>query len=263
MFSYPGSDGYVLAATTVGTGGPDLVLLHGGGPDHHSLLPLARLLAEDRRVILPDIRGYGRSRCPDPACHTWDQYVRDAVSLLDHLGAGRATIGGMGLGSTIAARALLAHPDRFGAGILISVEEIQDDEAVSAETALLDRFADTVRTGGIEAAWAPILPTLAPLIGTLVREAIPGSDPASIAAAAAIGRDRSFRSTAEFAALTAPVLVSPGVDSRHPVALAEELVRRMPRGHLAPAFAGGMASAAELADSLAPPIRRFLRTAGA
>lgn len=258
MFTYSGQDGYALTATTIGTHGSVIVLLHGGGPDHHSMMPLAQRLAGDCRVVLPDIRGYGRSRCPDPTCHTWNQYTQDVIALLDHLDTDRAVIGGMGLGSTIAARALLAHPDRFSAGILISVEDIEDDEAKRAETALLDAFAATVLAEGIEAAWAPILSGLAPVIGTLVREAIPRSDPASIAAAAAIGRDRSFHSPAEFAALTTPTLIFPGIDQRHPTALAQELVRTMPNGRIGPPFASGIHTAVELADALAPRIRAFL-----
>lgn len=56
------------------------------------------------------------------------------------------------------------------------------------------------------------LDELAPIIGTLVRDAIPRSDPMSIAAAAAIGRDRSFRSVAEVAVIAAPTLIIPGMD---------------------------------------------------
>ena len=70
--TYDGNDGCMLYATTFGivskvaTGGeaPILVLLHGGGPDHHSLVPQARRLADRHKVVLPDIRGYGRSVCP-------------------------------------------------------------------------------------------------------------------------------------------------------------------------------------------------------
>ena len=42
-------------------GSPVLILMHGGGPDHHSLIPLAKQLARFNTVVLPDIRGYGRS----------------------------------------------------------------------------------------------------------------------------------------------------------------------------------------------------------
>ncbi|MBC9726776.1 alpha/beta fold hydrolase [Streptomyces sp. TRM68367] len=88
---------------SIGTG-PALVLLHGRGPDHRSLLPLARLLA-DATEVLPDVRGYGRSVCADPARHTWAQYVADVVALLAHLGLERAVVGGTGLGGTVALRA--------------------------------------------------------------------------------------------------------------------------------------------------------------
>ncbi|MGV9922476.1 alpha/beta fold hydrolase [Nocardia rhamnosiphila] len=159
-----------------------MVLLHGGGPDHRSLLPLAGRLADTYRIVLPGIRGYGQSPCPDPAAHTWSRYAEDVTALLHHLGAERASIGGMCLGSTITARAATAYPERFAAAISISLEDIEDDAAA---------FAETVTARGVEAAWAPILPGLVPVIGTLVREAIPRSNPAGIAAAAAIGRDRA------------------------------------------------------------------------
>lgn len=80
----------------------------------------------------------------------------------------------------------------------------------------------------IEAAWESILKDLAPVIGVMVQGAIPRSDPASIAAATAIGPDRSFRSVGEIAPVTAPTLIIPGTDERHPAALAEELARTLP-----------------------------------
>ena len=238
--TYYGNDGCTLYATTFGivskvaTGGeaPILVLLHGGGPDH-SLVPQARRLADRHKVVLPDIRGYGRSVCTDPDRHTWDQYTADVIALLDRLGEGRAVVGGAGLGTTITLRTALTRPDRVEAAVLISVEDIEDDAAKEAEIAFMDAFAARVRAEGIEAAWAPILETLPPIIGAMVREAIPRSDPASIAAAASIGRDRAFRSVHELAAVAAPTLVIPGIDWLHPTALAEELARILPNGHLA------------------------------
>jgi 3-oxoadipate enol-lactonase len=261
--TYRGDDECSLFAAITGESGenPPLILLHGGGPDHYSLMPLARQLADCQKVILPDIRGYGGSVCANPNRHTWDQYALDVISLLDHLGAARAVVGGAGLGSTITLRTALAHPHRIHAAILISVEDIEDDAAKEAERAFMDAFADCVKTEGIEAAWAPILETLPPIIGAMVRDAIPRSDPASIAAAAAIGRDRSFRSVRELASVTAPTLVIPGIDWRHPTALAEELARTLPNGHLAPVMmTASLQTAEEFALALAPAIRSFLST---
>lgn len=147
--------------------------------------------------------------CADPTSHTWAQYAKDVISLMDALGATTAGLIGAGMGATIALRVSGAHPDRIDCAVLISVEDIEDDDAEAAETALMDEFADRVRTYGIEAGWDLFLPNLQPLIATLVREAIPRSDPASIAAAAAIGRDRAFRSAAELAAITTDVLIIP------------------------------------------------------
>jgi pimeloyl-ACP methyl ester carboxylesterase len=62
-------DGCALVTDVVGSG-PPLVLLHAGGPDRQSMLPLAHRLADLATVILPDIRGYGASVCADPVRHT-------------------------------------------------------------------------------------------------------------------------------------------------------------------------------------------------
>lgn len=256
--SYRGRDGWPLHATAVGEG-PSVVLLHGGGPDHHSLVPLARALAAAHTVVLPDVRGYGRSGCADPDRHTWACYAEDVVALLDHLGLSRSVVGGTGLGATVTLRTALHQPDRISAAILVSVEDIEDDAAKLAEIAFMDAFAERVRTRGLAAAWAPILPELAPIIGSLVRDAIPRSDPDSVAAAAAIGHDRSFHDIAELAAITVPTLVFPGIDHRHPSALAERVARVLPDARLvADAFSADLRSAEDLAAALAPPIRRFL-----
>ena len=266
-FTYHGNDGLPLYATTVGHAGtaaggirgPVLVLLHGGGPDHHSLMPLAERVADLCTVVLPDIRGYGRSICIDPSRHTWAQYAADVISLLDHLGVRKAIVGGAGLGATIALRTALAYPERVLGSVLISVEDIEDDERKQAEIKFMDAFAARVRTEGIDAAWAPILDDLAPIVGAMVRDAIPRSDPASIAAAAAIGRDRAFRSVDELASITSPTLIFPGMDWRHPPALAEHLARMLPRGRLAPVkLSAEVRTPADFARACAPAIRDFL-----
>ncbi|HEX6042600.1 alpha/beta hydrolase [Longimicrobium sp.] len=265
-FGYRGSDGLQLYAAAVGgageragTSGPVLVLLHGGGPDHRSLLPLAERLADLCRVVLPDIRGYGASICTDPSRHTWAQYAEDVVALLNHLSMPGAIVGGAGLGATIALRAALAYPERILGSVLISVEDIEADEQKQAEIAFMDAFAVRVRTQGIEAAWAPILGDLAPVVGAMVREAIPRSDSASIAAAASIGRDRAFHGVDELVGITSPTLIFRGMDWRHPPALAEHLARLLPKGRLAPVtLSADVRTAHDFAGACAPAIREFI-----
>jgi 3-oxoadipate enol-lactonase len=238
---------------------PVLVMMHGGGPDHRSLVPLARMLSNDAIVILPDVRGYGRSKCSDPSCHTWKQYADDVVALLDHMHVRQAVIGGAGLGSTISLRAAVAFPKRVAGLVLISVEDIEDDEAKAAEVAFMDSVAERVRTRGIEAGWQPILPDLSPIVGTMVREAMHSADPASLAAAAAIGHDRSFRSIDELLAVEAPTLLFAGADWRHPAALARRLAESLPRARIGQASMNdALRTTEDFARAFAPEIRAFV-----
>ena len=265
---YFGADGCALFAVvvsrsdehTVETRETVVVLLHGGGPDHQSLVPLARRIAGVHPVVLPDVRGYGRSICRNRSSHTWNQYAQDVIALLDQLGVRRAILGGAGLGATICLRTAVAYPDRVQALLLISIEDIEDDQAKQAEIEFMDAFEQRVRKHGIEAAWEPILPDLAPVIGSMVRDAIPRSDPESIAAAAAIGRDRSFRDVNELAVINAPTLIFPGIDARHPRCLAETLARTLRHGRLVNSeFTHSIRTADEFGEAIAPAIQVFLR----
>ncbi len=256
--TYRGADGCVLYAHSFGAG-PATVLLHGGGPDHRSLLPLARQFSDASLVVLPDLRGFGRSVCRDPARFSWAQYTADVVALIDHLGLHAVSLVGTGLGSTVALRVAADHPDRVRAMALISVEDIEDDEAKAAEVAFFEAFAARLVEGGPQAAWDPVLPVLAPLIGTLVREAMPRSDPASLAAFCAIGYDRAFRSVDELRAIDIPALVIAGADARHPARLAAEVASALPRGCLASSrMSAELRTAEDLAEAVGPEIRRFL-----
>ncbi|MFD7440088.1 alpha/beta fold hydrolase [Streptomyces sp. NPDC059909] len=256
-FSYHGNDGCALHAATLGTG-PALILLHDGGPDHHSLVPLARRLAESYTVVLPDVRGYGRSVCTDPARHTWAQYADDVTALLGHLGLGTAALGGTGLGGTITLRTAAKHPQHIRAAVVIDVDDIED-AVKEPETAMMENFAARVMQEGIDAAWKAVLPDLAPVIRNLVRDAMTRSDPASIAAACAIGRDRAFTSVADLASIPVPTLVVPGSDEPEPAASAEEIARALPHGHLAKvSLSGEMRTADDLAQTMAPAMWAFL-----
>jgi pimeloyl-ACP methyl ester carboxylesterase len=105
-------------------GPPDKVLLviHGGPDWYHSYLrvPLDRL-AGTRRVLLPDLRGCGRSTSGLAlADYSWDAAVRDLLGLLDALGIDRADVLGFSTGGSIAQRLALAAPGRVGRLIVAS-----------------------------------------------------------------------------------------------------------------------------------------------
>ncbi|GAA1090898.1 alpha/beta fold hydrolase [Nocardiopsis metallicus] len=96
-------------------GPPDgipLLVVHGGPDWDHSYLrqPLDRL---GRRVILPDLRGCGRStRGLGAGGYSFRAAADDLVILADRLGLDRFDLLGFSTGGQIAQRVLLSAPDR-------------------------------------------------------------------------------------------------------------------------------------------------------
>lgn len=113
-----------------------IITLHGGGPDHYSMRPLAYRLARRYRPALPDIREYGASRCPDPTLHSWDQYVTDTIAVMHALDATSTHLVGAGLGGTIALRACFQHPRVARPAVIISADAIEDDDEKAADAEL-------------------------------------------------------------------------------------------------------------------------------
>ncbi|MFW0154157.1 alpha/beta fold hydrolase (plasmid) [Mycobacterium sp. smrl_JER01] len=254
-----GDDGWPLMGEVVGRG-ELIIMLHGGGPDHYSMRPLADRLAGRYRVALPDIRGYGASRCPDPTLHRWDQYVSDVIAIIHALDDTCAHLVGAGLGGTIVLRTCLQHPRIARSAVVISAEAIEDDADKAADTDLMDRFAERARSRGLQAAWELFIPDLQPLIANLVAEAIPRADAHSAAAAASIGHDRAFATVEDLRRIDTATLVIAGDDIRHPECLAHSLATVLPQGVLAEvSMSRQFVDAEDMAHAFGPAIENFLR----
>ncbi|PWW72425.1 putative hydrolase [Tuber magnatum] len=93
--------------------GPPLVLLH--GQPQHSLTwhTIAPILARDYTVIVPDGRGAGASRIPNPEKYTAEALAKDVDGILTALNiSGKAFIVGHDLGSKAAAAYAHLHPEK-------------------------------------------------------------------------------------------------------------------------------------------------------
>lgn len=103
----PGAELHLREA---GEGDP-LLLLHGWPQDGSMWEPLIAELARDRRVLVPDLRGFGRSEAPrgDYSKHA---LAADVLALLDIEGIDRTAIVGHDWGGWIAWLLALEHPDR-------------------------------------------------------------------------------------------------------------------------------------------------------
>ena len=103
--------------------GPPVILLH-GFPDsgrvwRHQVLALADA---GFQVIVPDLRGYGRSDKPgDVAAYAMPYLEADVVAILDQLQVTRAHVVGHDWGAGIAWRLAILHPDRVDHLAVLSV----------------------------------------------------------------------------------------------------------------------------------------------
>lgn len=103
----PGAELHLREA---GEGDP-LLLLHGWPQDGTMWEPLVDELARNHRVLIPDLRGFGRSEAPrgDYSKH---RLAADVLALLDAEEIERATIVGHDWGGWIAWLLALEHPER-------------------------------------------------------------------------------------------------------------------------------------------------------
>jgi len=102
----------------LGSGAP-VLLLHGSGPgvsawaNWRLLLPV---LAKTRRVIAPDLLGFGYTDRPSDPCdnanYRMDTWVQQAVDLLDTLGIAQTDLVGNSFGGALALALAIKHPQR-------------------------------------------------------------------------------------------------------------------------------------------------------
>ncbi len=99
--------------------GEPLLLLHGGmgiGDDWRHVFPSD---PPGYRVIVPDLRGHGRSTNPGRA-FTIRQCGQDVLALLDDLGVERIKAIGLSLGAKTLLHSAAAQPERIDAMVLVS-----------------------------------------------------------------------------------------------------------------------------------------------
>ncbi|MFW6089868.1 MAG: alpha/beta fold hydrolase [Gemmatimonadota bacterium] len=82
-------------------GGPPVLLLHGISADHTEWEAVARGLARDHRVLLPDLLGRGASVVDPSAGFTLPEEVARLVTLLAALGVRRPLVGGHSHGASL------------------------------------------------------------------------------------------------------------------------------------------------------------------
>jgi 3-oxoadipate enol-lactonase len=113
-----------LFVETRGSGIP-LTLLHGYPLNHTIWLDVAARLEDQAKVIMPDLRGQGRSPAP-AGTYFMDSLADDVVQVLDNLGIEKTIIGGHSMGGYVALAMAKNHPERLSGLVLIASHAFAD-----------------------------------------------------------------------------------------------------------------------------------------
>lgn len=105
-----------------GTGAP-LILLHGLWGASENWLPVARMLGDRFRVILPDLRNHGRS--PHKEVHDYEQMRQDVAEWIEglHLPV-KPYLAGHSMGGKVVMALLLKNPDIAAKSIILDVAPV-------------------------------------------------------------------------------------------------------------------------------------------
>jgi pimeloyl-ACP methyl ester carboxylesterase len=99
--------------------GEPLLLLHGGGGIGANWDLIFKAPPTGYRLVIPDLRGHGRSTNPAPG-FTFRQLAHDVFGLLDRLGIERCKAIGLSLGAKTLLHIATQQPGRIEAMVLVS-----------------------------------------------------------------------------------------------------------------------------------------------
>jgi haloacetate dehalogenase len=121
--------------------GPPVLLLHGFPQNHYCWRAVAPSLAENRTVVVCDLRGYGDSRAPagGPRGEGFSkrEMAVDLVGVMGELGFTRFAVVGHDRGGRVAYRMALDHPDAVERlGVLNIVPTVEQFERMAGGTSL-------------------------------------------------------------------------------------------------------------------------------
>lgn len=214
-----------------GTGDPavPLVLVHGHPFDRSLWAPQIAAFAGSRRIVAPDLRGYGASPLT-PALTDFGQFADDIEALLDDLGVTSCVLGGVSMGGQIAMEYYDRHPRRVRGLVLSDTSpEAETPEGKRWRNALADRLLrEGLRGYADEVLEKMVSPAADPQVKAHVHRMMTSTRPEGAAAALRARAER--RDHRELLArATVPALVVVGRDDEYtPVSGAESLHALLP-----------------------------------
>ena len=254
-------DGTLIFYDDSGKALPPIVLLHGFPLDARVWEVQRDALSDERRVITPDLRGFGRSESDKP--FTMESIADDVHALLGDLGALPCLLGGLSMGGYAA----LAYAKKYPAdlrGLLLIDTRAEADTPEGREGR--QKMIELARDKGAPAVAEAMMPKmLAPQSRGVVadlRKIMEAQTARTIENALVAMRDRrDFCS--ELSSIAVPTLILVGeADAITPPAMAETLKKGIANSKLVVIKNAGHMSPMEQPDQVNRAIRDFVQSIG-
>jgi pimeloyl-ACP methyl ester carboxylesterase len=236
----PGAGSLTLSGESAGDG-PPVVLLHGlSATRRHVVQGSRHLIRRGYRLIAYDARGHGAS---DPAPrYEYADLVGDLIAVLDRLELERAALVGSSMGAATALAFALDHPERVPA--LVQITPAYAGHARTGDMAWesWERMATALERGGVEAFVEVAQPDGVPerwreVARDATRQRMERHEhPKAVAQALRqVPRSLAWEGLEPLERLDLPVLIVGSrdeADSMHPLEVAREYERRLPRAEV-------------------------------
>ncbi|MER6344937.1 alpha/beta fold hydrolase [Streptomyces sp. NPDC001595] len=206
-----------------------LVLLHGHPFDHTMWAPQLEAFAPGRRVVAPDLRGYGASPVV-PGITPLSAFAEDIEALLDGLKVDTFVLAGLSMGGQIAMECHARFGDRVRGLVLADTfAEPETPDGHRARNAMADRLLrEGMRGYADEVLDKMVAPYAEPSVKAHVHRMMTATSPEG-AAAALRGRAERPDYRPLLTRVTVPALVVVGEDDTYtPVPVAESLHALLP-----------------------------------
>jgi pimeloyl-ACP methyl ester carboxylesterase len=240
--------------------GEALVLLHGFPLDRRMWENQIAELSSDRRVIAPDLRGFGQSGSEE--AFTIESLAADVHRLLAEINAVPCVLAGLSMGGYVALAYIAKYASDLRGLVLVDTKAEGDNPPQLEGRA---KMIELVRREGSKAVAQQMLPKLVaedvphtrPAIARALREMMEPCPPKTVEHALVAMRDRPDRSS-QLPAIRVPALIIVGdADAITPVAVAESMQKQIPNATLVVVRGAGHMSPMEQPAQVNQAIRRF------
>lgn len=241
--------------------GTPVIFLHGFPFDGTIWLPVARLLQDRMRVILPDLRGFGSSPVTEDV-YSMRLLAEDVARLMDRLELEQAVLVGHSMGGYVALAFTQSYPNRVSGLGLISTQADSDSPERRQSRY---KTAEAVAHKGARIVASSMVDNLTPdpEIQSAIREIILRSQPTGIVGALKGMAERANMSDSLIHMTMPAVVIAGTADQILPLERMQVLAQMLPKGWLIEVPGGGHMLMLEQPQVIAGALKELVaKTAG-